>query len=563
MWSPFCSLVLVIALGLSVGHWFDDEDDRAVYIAPPSEWARPEQHVFVFENPECPPASHDVLGLALQILTTATREERERVAIACNSTAGPPRVVHWAPVSHDRTCLVPPPSPPERPTPPAIFVGDLSDTTVLLRWVNEQANLFRGPDGSLTEAGLLLSHASANLYEVPAAPHAGAGNAAVASVTLCDRVPFSELTEARFFEQYLLRQRPVVVTGFPARALEQDGEEEEEEEEEGTSSPVLKALRPFLSLRVGTKLSPSVAFEGVEPLHLWGMADEQRVPPDVLAQLQSPDLVVVRAAHRDLPLEQVLELIARQHRLSAAVNASTRHSSRASLQQHPPLQQELNAYVEYLDLTGLPGLLDALIGPALPSWIGDVALEGKAHLWLGDGRTIGKLHFDPFDNLLVQLEGSKTFVLFDAARNERFYEGHMREAELTFIEDSETFTKHTLSETTSMVHSPVTIDEPDFETFPLARDALQHRMECTVDAGAALFVPSFWWHEVRSTPGPARSFRRGRGPENRLRVNVAVNFWFAPLFDKEFPCSTCRKTFNPKYRAVIEQWAEKHRAQNE
>lgn len=43
---------------------------------------------------------------------------------------------------------------------------------------------------------------------------------------------------------------------------------------------------------------------------------------------------------------------------------------------------------------------------------------------------MGKVHFDPFDNILVQLAGQKTFRLVDPSKNERFFEGHMREAEL-------------------------------------------------------------------------------------------------------------------------------------
>ncbi len=34
---------------------------------------------------------------------------------------------------------------------------------------------------------------------------------------------------------------------------------------------------------------------------------------------------------------------------------------------------------------------------------GEFALEGIPYLWLGDGNTVGKLHFDPFDNLLLQV----------------------------------------------------------------------------------------------------------------------------------------------------------------
>ena len=38
-----------------------------------------------------------------------------------------------------------------------------------------------------------------------------------------------------------------------------------------------------------------------------------------------------------------------------------------------------------------------------------------------------------------------------------------------------------------------------------------------------------------------------------LQMNLAVNYWFDPLFDKRFPCSTCRKFFNGLYRDTFER----------
>jgi hypothetical protein len=186
--------------------------------------------------------------------------------------------------------------------------------------------------------------------------------------------------------------------------------------------------------------------------------------------------------------------------------------------------------------------------------------KGRPYLWIGDGRTVGKMHFDPYDNILVQLSGSKKFLLIDPSQNERLYEGHMREAEIecdvdylnplnassattattattrTSVIDAlaagpprasdtvtdvrvHSFRKYKLSESTSMVHSPVEMHEPDLKRYPLARGlisgdgdqnistanssrsdsnskglALTH-MECEVMAGEALWVPSYWWHE--------------------------------------------------------------------
>jgi len=128
--------------------------------------------------------------------------------------------------------------------------------------------------------------------------------------------------------------------------------------------------------------------------------------------------------------------------------------------------------------------------------------KGKPHLWLGDGKTVGKLHFDPFDNLLVQLEGQKSFTIIDASQNERLREGHMREAQLEvsyargtetkhdapliedldssiYIPSTNDFRKSKLLESTSMVHSPVDIDTIQ------SREMIP-RIQCTVRAGEVI-----------------------------------------------------------------------------
>lgn len=63
-----------------------------------------------------------------------------------------------------------------------------------------------------------------------------------------------------------------------------------------------------------------------------------------------------------------------------------------------------------------------------------------------------------------------------------------------------------------MVMSPVDIEEPDLTRYPLFSDA--RRVQCSLRPGDVLFMPAFWWHEVRSQPDPEH------------RRNLAVNFWY-------------------------------------
>ena len=291
--------------------------------------------------------------------------------------------------------------------------------------------------------------------------------------------------------------------------------------------------------------------------------------------MESPHLVVVRPRHAEMKVGHVVDLIRRAGGDAAAA---------------------ARAYVEYLPLTHmrLPGLLARLLPlHRLPAWLGfptgDVATapaptegqqlppllrQGKAHAWLGDGRTVGKLHFDAFDNLLVQLVGAKTFHLLpaDPVTNALLREGHMREAVLgadvvyrrradgrVLTEDEAAllphaevdvsvtnFRKHTLSESTSMVHSPIPV------TFG-GNSTLAH-MECRVNANEALFVPSYWWHEVASSPGHEDV---PGGGSSSIPYNFAVNVWWAPLFEKEFPCPSCSK--RPNYKTYMDTFQAIHK----
>ena len=63
-----------------------------------------------------------------------------------------------------------------------------------------------------------------------------------------------------------------------------------------------------------------------------------------------------------------------------------------------------------------------------------------------------------------------------------------------------------------MVMSPIDILNPNLERFP--KFAQVKAMECTIRPGDILFMPAFWWHEVKSTP------------DTEQHRNLAVNFWY-------------------------------------
>ena len=55
--------------------------------------------------------------------------------------------------------------------------------------------------------------------------------------------------------------------------------------------------------------------------------------------------------------------------------------------------------------------------------------------------------------------------------------------------------------------SQVRLEEPDYARFPKLKDA--KGCQATLNAGDLLYLPSLWWHEVRS-----------------IEPSIAVNYWW-------------------------------------
>jgi len=99
------------------------------------------------------------------------------------------------------------------------------------------------------------------------------------AATQCAEVDATTMDFDTFFHNYWLPQKPVVIRNMM----------------NVTNLQLLNILSKYKDVMVGAKLSPDIEFEGVDSLLHWEMAGEQDVPKKVLQQLQSPDMVVVRA----------------------------------------------------------------------------------------------------------------------------------------------------------------------------------------------------------------------------------------------------------------------------
>ena len=138
---------------------------------------------------------------------------------------------------------------------------------------------------------------------------------------------------------------------------------------------------------------------------------------------------------------------------------------------------------DYLDLAaagteGLPPYLGNLELRELNRFCHWPALfekPGPPRFWLGPAGTVTPLHADYDDNIFVQVWGSKRIFLAPPHHDAFLYP---REANPLLF------------------GSPFDPEAPDFERFPLARQAAL--VDCVVEAGDMLYVPAGWFHQVRS-----------------------------------------------------------------
>ena len=157
---------------------------------------------------------------------------------------------------------------------------------------------------------------------------------------------------------------------------------------------------------------------------------------------------------------------------------------------------------EYLDLidTGkheLPPYLGNLELRELNQmchWPAYLDKMGPPRFWLGPAGTVTPLHCDYDDNIFAQVWGTKRIFLAPP-HHDRFL--YPKEANAILF------------------GSPFDPEAPDFERFPLARQA--SLVECIVNPGDMLYVPAGWYHQVRALTFSLSSNRWARAVPFALR----------------------------------------------
>ena len=114
----------------------------------------------------------------------------------------------------------------------------------------------------------------------------------------------------------------------------------------------------------------------------------------------------------------------------------------------------------------------------------------KSKLWISAEGTVSPLHRDASQNLLAQVAGRKTVLLFSPRERGRMYPYPLFSSLPNF--------------------SRVDPERPDLARYPRFEDATPLR--CELGPSDVLFIPSGWWHHVRTQRGEA---------------SISVNFWWA------------------------------------
>jgi hypothetical protein len=157
------------------------------------------------------------------------------------------------------------------------------------------------------------------------------------------------------------------------------------------------------------------------------------------------------------------------------------------ISRHLPDPQPPTYYVASLPIErALPGFIQANDLP-----LEKYGIDAPPSIWIGN-RVVASCHFDAPENLACCAVGRRQFTLFPPEQIENLYPGPLDPTP------------------GGQVVSVVDFDRPDFARYPRFREALATAQTALLEPGDALYIPSMWWHHVRSLEP----------------FNVLVNYWW-------------------------------------
>ncbi|GBG34465.1 Lysine-specific demethylase 8 [Hondaea fermentalgiana] len=351
-----------------------------------------------------------------------------------------------------------------------------------LAFINEHAGLARQRNGSLNAIGEL----ALDLHDALETP------------LQCSEAKAEALSVDDLLHDFVLKQRPIVVRGGASKFLELHGRPMQWRPWEDSDS-----WDDEVDVKVVPRESPGHGwgrFECTEPLKDWNESQGPIVPDHVKKRLLDASRVLTRPANAVMRLG---DFVSKLMTPSASV-------------------------VEYIEYQHLVKARRPEVAPALAARMPQLR---ATNMWLSAGNTTSCAHMDAFENFLFQIEGIKRFTILAPGTME---EGYLREAIFEYNETSGTASRTRLMPSTSIVNTAA--DDPN------AVRAHPAALHCEVRAGDMIYLPAHFWHQVDSPASfhsPSESNAKEMQPHNHS-FNFALNFWFEPIFSKQFPCTSCQ-----------------------
>lgn len=119
------------------------------------------------------------------------------------------------------------------------------------------------------------------------------------------------------------------------------------------------------------------------------------------------------------------------------------------------------------------------------------SLKPSVRIWISN-RTSVAAHYDVLDNIACVCAGRRRFTLFPPDQIANLYVGP-----IDFTPAGQSI-------------SLVDLDEPDLDRYPRFADALAQAQSALLEPGDAIYIPSMWWHQVRSLDA----------------LNILINHWW-------------------------------------
>jgi len=171
----------------------------------------------------------------------------------------------------------------------------------------------------------------------------------------------------------------------------------------------------------------------------------------------------------------------------------------------------LTIYSRQAPLWPMAGLLRDLDPPK--PWMKLLRLN-DLNFWLGDGHFRNTLHYDPFDNFLCQVRGSKHVLLYPPEAKEELYYANRRDIQARYQPsrgEYGRFDTGIVSENTAAINGA----NPDLAAHPKFENAVAMQSYASLGPADCLYLPNGWHHHVFSEADTDSGY------------NLALNLWIS------------------------------------